>query len=129
MMKNPSIAFIDNCKDINESYQMYFGNIGFNVVGRSYNAIKGVKMIKKHQPDFVILDTKMPVTGGEYVLKMLKKTGSRTKIIVISSLADNDVRYDQNVIAVFTKPCSLRVVEDIIKDFMAWNEPTELLNC
>ena len=128
MMKNPSIAFIDDDKDVNESYQMYFGDIGFNVVGRSYNATTGVKMIKKHQPDFVILDTKMPVTGGEYVLKMLKKISSRTKIVVISSLVDNDVRYDQNVIAVFTKPCSLRVVEDSIKDFMAWNEPTKLLN-
>ncbi len=129
MMINPSIAFIDDDKDVNETYETYFDCIGFNVVGRAYDATTGVEMIKKYQPDFVILDTKMPVTGGEYVLKMLKKTGSRTKIIVISSLVDNDVRYDQNVIAVFTKPCSLRVVEDSIKDFMAWYEPTELPNC
>ena len=118
MMKNPSIAFIDDCKEVNESYQMYFDDIGYNVVGRSYNATTGVKMIKKYQPDFVILDSKMPVIGGEYVVKNLKKISSRTKIIVISIFVDNDVRYDQNVIAVFTKPCSLRVVEDVIKDFL-----------
>jgi len=119
MMKNPSIAFIDDDKDVNETYETYFDYIGFNVVGRSYDATTGVEMIKKYQPDFVILDTKMPIVGGEYVVKMLKKIGSRTRIIVISSLVDNDVSYNPNVIAVFTKPCSLRVVEDSIKDFLA----------
>jgi len=124
MMKNPSIAFIDDDKDVNETYQLYFDYIGFNVVGCAYDSITGIELIKKCQPDFVILDTKMPVIGGEYVVKVLKKTGFRTKIIVISSLVDNDVSYNPNVIAVFTKPCSLRIVEDVIKDFLKWHEIT-----
>ena len=121
MKKNPSIAFIDDDKDVNETYNMYFDYIGFNVVGRAYDAMSGIEMIRESNPDFVILDTKMPFIGGEYVVKTLKENGSKTKIIVISSLVDNDVSQNSNVIGVFTKPCSLRVVEDSIKNYLVSN--------
>jgi two-component system chemotaxis response regulator CheB len=56
------------------------------VVAEAVNGQEAIDFAKRHRPDILVLDVEMPVKDGIEVLKELRKTGLRTKTILVSSL-------------------------------------------
>ena len=64
---------------------------GFNVVTAS-DGEEGLVLIKKEQPDLILLDIMMPKKGGISVLEDLEKDGNSYKlpVIILSNVSDDE---------------------------------------
>ncbi|MDO3678636.1 response regulator [Paenibacillus ehimensis] len=63
---------------------------GFRVVGIAFTGDEGLRMVKKLQPDLVILDIFMPVQDGIETLLELRRNQTPVDVMIIS--AANDMR-------------------------------------
>ena len=60
----------------------------FEVVGEAGDGIEALEMVKKLNPDVVVLDLMMPGLNGLEVARQLSKQTPRTKIIILSMYDD-----------------------------------------
>jgi DNA-binding NarL/FixJ family response regulator len=60
------------------------------VVGEAENGMRAVELVKRHQPDILLLDVEMPVMSGIEVVRLLVKNGNPPKIIVLSNYSDHE---------------------------------------
>ena len=56
-----------------------------NIVAQTTNSFETIEEIRKHKPDILILDIRMPEGSGINVLKYIKKTKKRIVIIVVTN--------------------------------------------
>ena len=56
------------------------------------NGEKGLKLAKKHKPDIILLDIRMPVMDGMTMLNILRKNeyGKTAKVIMLTNLEPDD---------------------------------------
>ena len=79
-----------------------------------------VELIKKYQPDLVILDIIMPNKSG---LEIIKEIGTMTKVIVVSSISEKYIKNRVlNLGAKFylEKPINLSFFKEIIDEELAY---------
>jgi DNA-binding NarL/FixJ family response regulator len=55
------------------------------IVGEATNGIEALKMIKEKNPDFVVLDIRMPGMSGITVMGKMKEQGSKSKICIFTN--------------------------------------------
>ena len=77
------ILLIDDDKELSEEMVDFLEAEGYKVQA-AFDGLDGEKFIKKNQYDVILLDLKMPILNGLDLLKRIKKTGSKSKIILIS---------------------------------------------
>ena len=58
------------------------------LVGLASNGKEAVEMVKRHQPDVIILDLQMPVMDGWSASTQIKGINPKTQIIAYSSVED-----------------------------------------
>jgi DNA-binding NarL/FixJ family response regulator len=58
------------------------------VVGEAGDGDEGVRRAEELQPDVILMDVKMPGTDGIAALRKLRETGSRTRVLVITSFTE-----------------------------------------
>jgi len=58
----------------------------YHVVGEALDGVQAVKMFTKFNPDFVVMDVKMPNMDGLTALKEIKKIDSSARVILVSTL-------------------------------------------
>ena len=63
----------------------------FDVVGIATNVTVGLNLIKKYQPDIVLLDMNMPERDGLQGIIDIEKLGLETKILALSGYDDADL--------------------------------------
>ena len=63
----------------------------FDVVGIATNVTVGLNLIKKYQPDVVLLDMNMPERDGLQGIMEIAKLDSGTKVLVLSGYDDADL--------------------------------------
>lgn len=63
----------------------------FDVVGIATNVTVGLNLIKKYQPDIVLLDMNMPERDGLQGIMEIEKLGLDTKILALSGYDDADL--------------------------------------
>ena len=63
----------------------------FDVVGIATNITVGLNLIKKYQPDIVLLDMNMPERDGLQGIMEIEKLGLDTKILALSGYDDADL--------------------------------------
>lgn len=63
-------------------------NPEYELAGMASDGIEGLKLIRKEQPDLVIMDIEMPDMDGLTMLKILRSEGNACKVIVLSAYAD-----------------------------------------
>jgi DNA-binding NarL/FixJ family response regulator len=54
------------------------------------NADDAVAQVKKHQPDVVLMDIRMPGTTGLEALRQIKAASPNTKVLMLTSFDDDD---------------------------------------
>lgn len=87
--KKPYILSIDDDHDMLSLLDRYLTNSGYRV-GLADNGAKGLEMIKKTNPDLILLDTLMPELDGYDVCSQLQKDNETAYIpvIFVTSLGD-----------------------------------------
>ena len=54
------------------------------LVGQARNGAETIELLKRHQPDIVLLDLRMPVVDGIGVATWIKRSGSATRTVILS---------------------------------------------
>lgn len=66
-------------------------NIGLTEIFEAANGKQALETTKKQQPDLILLDIVLPDISGETVLTNLRKTGIKTKVIMITAVGQKPV--------------------------------------
>lgn len=64
--------------------ESFVKEMGYNIVGTCSNGITALNLILSQNPDLAILDINMPGMDGLMVLKKIKESNVRTKVIILS---------------------------------------------
>jgi len=62
----------------------------FKVVARCLDGEETVKAVRKHKPDVLVLDIRMPGTDGLSLLREMKKEKLSTRVVLLTGALDED---------------------------------------
>jgi NarL family two-component system response regulator LiaR len=115
------------------------------VVGQAMDGIQGLEMVRKTNPDVVLLDLVMPRQDGLSTIPGIKEASPKTKILVVTGFAENDMVYQAikagalgYILKDSTREQLLQAIRDVsegkaslqpsiaLKLIQEINEPTEL---
>ena len=91
MVKNSVIILQDNEKTISLMKNVIESIDNLKVVGSSIDGEEGLSLIKKHEPELLVLGIILKNKDGFEVLEKLKSLGLETKVIVVSSFTREDI--------------------------------------
>lgn len=91
------IAIVDDEEDILEVLKITFEFKGHEVM-TAPNGVKGLALIKKEEPDLVILDVMMPKMNGMQVVEMMKNNESlnHIPILMLTAVTKNSLQPDEH---------------------------------
>lgn len=118
------IALIEDDQAISQMYRLKFEAEGFKVE-TAENGELGLELVKKMQPDIVLLDLMMPVMSGEEMLAKLRETawGKRVKVIILTNRGEQEIPPEirsLNVSALILKAdMTPRQVAQLVKEKLA----------
>jgi DNA-binding NarL/FixJ family response regulator len=64
------------------------------VLGASFEGEQGLEAMAKNEPDLVLLDLELPGIDGIEVTKRLKRRGSKTEVLILTSFDDEQKVYE-----------------------------------
>lgn len=87
--KDLQVLIVEDEQLLNEAYARVLSAANISLL-RAYNGKEALEVLKKHKPDIILLDLRMPVMSGIEFLKELKpkETLPDAKIIVFSNFDD-----------------------------------------
>ena len=108
---------IDDDHDAVDVMYQYLESSNICIAGCGFNGKDAFDLYKKFNPQFVILDMKMPEYDGFYALDNLFKTENHPKIIIISGQISVDVKKLQNYndVSLVKKPFNLQLIANTIQ--------------
>jgi CheY-like chemotaxis protein len=83
-----SVLIVDDDEEIRHVLRLLCEAEGMRVVGEAANGAEAVPLALNHQPDFVILDYKLPQLDGEGAAEILRAVVPGTKIVAFSAFLD-----------------------------------------
>lgn len=94
---------------------------GFQMVGHAENGKIGLEMVDQFQPDLITLDVTMPVMDGLETAKNLFLKNSKTKIIMLSAMGDEDLMKQAGHYGVknfISKPFKAEELLDLVRSML-----------
>ena len=115
----PKIVAIDDEVEFTKTLDQFFSARGFEV-HVALTGTSGIEVVDYHDPDVVLVDLKLPGMDGDEILKHIRRTHAKTKVIVITAYNDGGKTRDRllalGAFAHFDKPLSsLRDLADTVK--------------
>ena len=89
--KSSVLLIDDNYEHVNGIKELLNLEGTFNVISAATSVNVGVTLIKRHNPDIVILDMNMPERDGLQALQDIENLGLGTKVLVLSGYDDADL--------------------------------------
>lgn len=85
------IAIIEDDAAIHQMYRMKFESEGYDVK-LADNGRTGMELVKKFDPDIILLDLQMPDVGGPETLKMIREhpKSKETPVIILTNLGEEE---------------------------------------
>ena len=85
------ITIIEDDQVINQMYRMKFEAAGFDVYTAS-DGEAGVSLVKKVNPEIILLDLQMPRMGGAEALETIRKNewGAKIPVIILTNLGEEE---------------------------------------
>jgi CheY-like chemotaxis protein len=84
-----TVLIVDDDEEIRHVLRLLFEGEGMEVVGEAANGVEAVTFALKHQPDFVILDYRLPRLDGEGASEILRAIAPTSRIVAFSALLDS----------------------------------------
>jgi two-component system, NarL family, nitrate/nitrite response regulator NarL len=83
------LLLVDDHPVIHDALQHAFScNTGFHVVGSALDGLQAIRLIKKTQPDVIVMDVRMPHLPGAEATSLLLEHFPNVKIIAFSGIDD-----------------------------------------
>jgi DNA-binding NarL/FixJ family response regulator len=90
-----SVMIADDQEIIRQSLEMAINSRSdMKVVCVAENGKEAVDLAKKHKPDVLLLDIRMPIINGVECIKLLKEKRVTTKIIVLTTFDDDEYIFE-----------------------------------
>ena len=90
--KNVKIVLIDdNIEHLSGIRELVDMESNFDVVGSATNAAVGISLIKKYNPDVVLMDINMPEKDGLSAIAEITRLGLDTRVIALTGYDDPDL--------------------------------------
>lgn len=71
---------------------MFAAEPGFDVVGEASDGARAVELARSLEPDVILMDLRMPGTGGVEAIRELSRLGVASRVLVLTTYAtDSDV--------------------------------------
>lgn len=86
--ENPTVLIIDDDVEVRHVLRLLCEAEDFEVLGEASNGVEAVPLALKHQPDFVILDYKLPRLDGEGAAQILRSISPASKIVAFSAVLE-----------------------------------------
>ena len=86
--KKKTLLIVDDSLIIRQAIARFMENFDIEIIATAHNGDTALELYKKFLPDYVTLDITMPGLGGFHVLKEMVKANKKSKIIVVTALAD-----------------------------------------
>ena len=80
-----SVLLVDDSDDIRQVLRLQLENEGFDIVGEANSGVGVLPMVLKSQPDFVILDLRMPRLNGQQTAEAIRLSAPHTRILAFSA--------------------------------------------
>lgn len=90
-MEKVRIVLADDHTVVREGFRALLrGEKSFEIVGEAENGQDAVRMVKKMEPDVVVLDIAMPILNGVQATHQIQKFNSKIKILILSMYRDEE---------------------------------------
>src|SRR5215469_12629529 len=86
--ENASVVLADDHNIVREGVAALCAANGMRVLGQTSDGPPAIEMIQQLQPDFAIIDLNMPSMTGVEVVRKLRASGCRAKLIILSISRD-----------------------------------------
>jgi CheY-like chemotaxis protein len=83
-----TVLIVDDDEETRHVLRLLFESEGMDVVAEAANGVEAVTFALKHQPDFVILDYRLPRLDGEGAAEILRALAPTSRIVAFSALLD-----------------------------------------
>jgi len=122
-MSTPILVAIDDELEFTKTIDQFFSTRGYEV-HVALTGTSGIELVDYHHPDVVLVDLKLPGVDGDEVLKHIRRTHPKTKVVVITAYNDGGKTRDRllalGAFAHFDKPLpSLRDLAKIVQQAVA----------
>lgn len=95
MSRQRKIVLIDDHPIILEGTKAILNDSGdYVVVGVANDAKTGISLVKKHRPDFILLDIQLPDRSGLSVIKEMKAIAPESHVLILSMFTSLDFVVD-----------------------------------
>ena len=95
---------------------------GYDVVGQAANGMQALEIVRKHHPDLVLLDMKIPGMDGIEILKRLKDIDPDIKVIIMTAYGELDMIQETKELGVlmhFAKPFDIDDLRAAVKSHLS----------
>jgi DNA-binding NarL/FixJ family response regulator len=87
------IVICDDQQPYRELLKVLLGpEVGFEVVGEAVNGSDAIDVVRRLQPDVLILDVAMPVMDGIEALPHIREVAPKTGVLVLTGLSSAGIR-------------------------------------
>lgn len=98
----PSVLIVDDEPSSRAVARAVLESGGFSVVGETSNGPDAALLAGEYQPDFVVLDYRMPAMSGEHAARLVRRVSPDSRVVLFSAVlegrppwADGAVRKDE----------------------------------
>ncbi len=123
------VLLVDKQKNVRETLKSVLeAAADFDIVGMSNNGREAIELVKKLQPDVVIMDIEMPGMDGVLATKMIAQSalGEKVKVLVVSSHDDSEYvvkSMQAGAKGYLFKGSSAAEIQDTVRS-VHWGQPT-----
>src|SRR5918994_2134824 len=86
--EKPTVLIVDDDIEVRHVLRLLCESENFEVIGEASNGVEAVPLALKHQPDFVILDYKLPRLDGEGAAEIMRSISPSSKIVAFSAVLE-----------------------------------------
>ena len=84
-----TVLIVDDDEEVRHVLRLVCEDDSLRVVGEAGNGVEAVTLALTHQPDFVILDYRLPRLDGAGAAEILRAVTPTSKIVAFSALLDS----------------------------------------
>ena len=89
----PSVLIVDDEVSSRAVAKAVLEGAGFSVVAETSNGPDAALLASEHQPDFVVLDYRMPAMTGDHAAKLVRRVSPASRIVAFSAVLEGETAW------------------------------------